>query len=292
MTRRCRSKPSSRPSACAHARCEGHVLPRAGGLRRVEHRRARARDRARRLQRAHGRAKRGRSWRRRKPSRARPASATTSFATTSEPAARGDSRCRREAGLRPDLHRVAWAPRHQGTDARLADAEGSAARDDPGAGVVRREQHRARSDAGAARDHRRRASLARGGRPRPRIPGSRNRARGRHRRRPPLLHAIVHYVKEFPEKLHHPKEDAYLFPRLRARTSRIRRNARRARTAACRRAPRLIDELERSSGATTRPSRGGRLRPYSRPPSSASRRRRCSIWARDESDPARRARSI
>jgi nucleotide-binding universal stress UspA family protein/hemerythrin-like domain-containing protein len=36
---------------------------------------------------------------------------------------------------------------------------------------------------------------------------------------PALLHAIVRYVKEFPEKLHHPKEDAYLFPRLRRRTS-------------------------------------------------------------------------
>ena len=34
----------------------------------------------------------------------------------------------------------------------------------------------------------------------------------------PLLHAIVHYIKEFPEKLHHPKEDAYLFRKLRART--------------------------------------------------------------------------
>ncbi|MCC6194023.1 MAG: universal stress protein [Burkholderiales bacterium] len=34
----------------------------------------------------------------------------------------------------------------------------------------------------------------------------------------PLLHAIVHYIRAFPEKLHHPKEDTYLFPRLRART--------------------------------------------------------------------------
>jgi nucleotide-binding universal stress UspA family protein/hemerythrin-like domain-containing protein len=35
----------------------------------------------------------------------------------------------------------------------------------------------------------------------------------------PLLRAMVHYVREFPEKLHHPKEDKYLFPLLRARTS-------------------------------------------------------------------------
>ncbi len=34
-----------------------------------------------------------------------------------------------------------------------------------------------------------------------------------------LLHAMVHYIKAFPETLHHPKEDAYLFRRLRARTS-------------------------------------------------------------------------
>lgn len=33
-----------------------------------------------------------------------------------------------------------------------------------------------------------------------------------------LLRAMVHYVNAFPEKLHHPKEDAYLFRRLRART--------------------------------------------------------------------------
>ena len=36
---------------------------------------------------------------------------------------------------------------------------------------------------------------------------------------PALLRAIVRYVKEFPEKLHHPKEDTYLFPRLRGHTS-------------------------------------------------------------------------
>lgn len=35
----------------------------------------------------------------------------------------------------------------------------------------------------------------------------------------PLLRAIVRYVRAFPETVHHPKEDAYLFARLRARTS-------------------------------------------------------------------------
>ena len=34
----------------------------------------------------------------------------------------------------------------------------------------------------------------------------------------PLLHAMQHYIAAFPEKLHHPKEDAYLFRKLRART--------------------------------------------------------------------------
>lgn len=33
-----------------------------------------------------------------------------------------------------------------------------------------------------------------------------------------LLWAMIFYLDEFPEKLHHPKEDAYLFARLRQRT--------------------------------------------------------------------------
>lgn len=33
-----------------------------------------------------------------------------------------------------------------------------------------------------------------------------------------LLWAMIYYLDEFPEKLHHPKEDAYLFARLRLRT--------------------------------------------------------------------------
>jgi len=35
----------------------------------------------------------------------------------------------------------------------------------------------------------------------------------------PLLRAILHYIKSFPEALHHPKENAYLFRKLRLRTS-------------------------------------------------------------------------
>lgn len=33
-----------------------------------------------------------------------------------------------------------------------------------------------------------------------------------------LLHAMLHYLRAFPEALHHPKEDAYLFATLRKRT--------------------------------------------------------------------------
>jgi len=35
----------------------------------------------------------------------------------------------------------------------------------------------------------------------------------------PLLYAMLYYIKAFPEALHHPKEDAYLFRKLRARTT-------------------------------------------------------------------------
>jgi nucleotide-binding universal stress UspA family protein/hemerythrin-like domain-containing protein len=34
----------------------------------------------------------------------------------------------------------------------------------------------------------------------------------------PLLRAMLHYIKAFPETLHHPKEDTYLFRKLRERT--------------------------------------------------------------------------
>ncbi len=35
----------------------------------------------------------------------------------------------------------------------------------------------------------------------------------------PLIKAMLHYIEAFPERLHHPKEDAYLFERLGSRTS-------------------------------------------------------------------------
>lgn len=34
----------------------------------------------------------------------------------------------------------------------------------------------------------------------------------------PLVRSMLHYIDAFPERLHHPKEDAYLFERLAART--------------------------------------------------------------------------
>lgn len=33
-----------------------------------------------------------------------------------------------------------------------------------------------------------------------------------------LLHAMLYYIREYPERLHHPKEDRYLFSALRQRT--------------------------------------------------------------------------
>ena len=40
-----------------------------------------------------------------------------------------------------------------------------------------------------------------------------------HQPDPALLNAMLHYLEQFPERLHHPKEDAYLFRTLRARTA-------------------------------------------------------------------------
>lgn len=37
----------------------------------------------------------------------------------------------------------------------------------------------------------------------------------------PLLQTMLFYIREFPEKLHHPKEDRYLFSRLRQRTGSV-----------------------------------------------------------------------
>jgi nucleotide-binding universal stress UspA family protein/hemerythrin-like domain-containing protein len=66
--------------------------------------------------------------------------------------------------------------------------------------------------------------------------------------RPPsfdLLGAILHYIKVFPEALHHPREDAYLFRKLRERTSQFDQTlAELERQHATGR--QLVDELEQS----------------------------------------------
>jgi hemerythrin-like domain-containing protein len=36
-----------------------------------------------------------------------------------------------------------------------------------------------------------------------------------------VLRSILYYIREYPERVHHPKEERYLFTRIRARTSQI-----------------------------------------------------------------------
>ncbi len=52
-----------------------------------------------------------------------------------------------------------------------------------------------------------------------------------------LLKAIVYYIREFPEKMHHPKEDDFLFKKLRERTSEFNE---------------VLDELQRQHGESGR----------------------------------------
>ncbi|MCK7498179.1 MAG: hypothetical protein MZW92_51590 [Comamonadaceae bacterium] len=56
-----------------------------------------------------------------------------------------------------------------------------------------------------------------------------------------LLWAMIYYIDAFPEKLHHPKENAYLFRRLRMRT---------------READAVLDELEKQHTDGARNVRG------------------------------------
>ncbi|RZF25627.1 hemerythrin domain-containing protein [Paraburkholderia sp. UYCP14C] len=41
---------------------------------------------------------------------------------------------------------------------------------------------------------------------------------GAHPPEPMLMRAMLYYIREYPEQVHHPKEDKYLFARLRSRT--------------------------------------------------------------------------
>lgn len=44
---------------------------------------------------------------------------------------------------------------------------------------------------------------------------------GKHGPEPMVLRAMLYYIREYPEQVHHPKEDKYLFARLRARTDEL-----------------------------------------------------------------------
>ncbi|HWT67186.1 MAG TPA: hemerythrin domain-containing protein [Terracidiphilus sp.] len=41
---------------------------------------------------------------------------------------------------------------------------------------------------------------------------------GEHAPAPMVMRAMLYYIREYPEQVHHPKEDKYLFARLRSRT--------------------------------------------------------------------------
>jgi len=60
-----------------------------------------------------------------------------------------------------------------------------------------------------------------------------------------VFRAMIHYIDEFPEKLHHPKEDLYLFPPLAARVPGIQPIIDSLR-AEHKRGATLVRELERS----------------------------------------------
>ena len=126
------------------------------------------------------------------------------------PAVRLDSPGGRGAWLRPHLHGLPRAARHQEPDPGLADATGAPAHDHSRAGVGRRGQRRRAGIPRARDDHPRGAPVARGGDLRARVPDPGN-PRARCPPQFPLLRAMLHYIKAFPETLHHPKEDAYLF---------------------------------------------------------------------------------
>ena len=62
----------------------------------------------------------------------------------------------------------------------------------------------------------------------------------------PLLRAMLHYINAFPEKLHHPKEDAYLFRKLRAAHGGVQRRRSTSSSASTSTGHELVAELEAS----------------------------------------------
>jgi hemerythrin-like domain-containing protein len=61
----------------------------------------------------------------------------------------------------------------------------------------------------------------------------------------PVFRAMIHYIDEFPEQLHHPKEDQYLFPPLVARVPQTQALVDSLR-AEHKQGARLVRELERA----------------------------------------------
>jgi len=60
-----------------------------------------------------------------------------------------------------------------------------------------------------------------------------------------VFRAILHYIDQFPEELHHPKEDEFLFPRLEARAPQMKKVIDVLR-AEHRQGEKLVRELERA----------------------------------------------
>ena len=60
-----------------------------------------------------------------------------------------------------------------------------------------------------------------------------------------VFRAMIHYIDEFPEKLHHPKEDRYLFPPLAARLPKLQKTIDKLRAEHAEGAQ-LVRELERA----------------------------------------------
>ena len=60
-----------------------------------------------------------------------------------------------------------------------------------------------------------------------------------------VFRAMIHYIDEFPEKLHHPKEDLYLFPPIAARAPKAQKTIDELR-AEHKEGAKLVRELERA----------------------------------------------
>ena len=104
----------------------------------------------------------------------------------------------------------------------------------------------------------------------------------------PLLHAMLHYIKAFPEKLHHPKEDAYLFRKLRAAHGGVQRRRSTSSSASTSTGHELVAELERALDALRGGSRR-RLRAVRRSRQALRDGAMAAHEPRDQGDHARRA---